>query len=82
MRRGRFIAPSPIDNSCEFSFKFEVVEAFTFVCPHALKFTSMSHQQTNAPTLSVALNTNMAQYDNLIITPDAVGLVILTGVYL
>jgi len=69
-------------NDAEFSFKFEVAEAFTFVCPEALKFTSMEHQQVNAPTLSVALNTNMAKYDNLVITPDAVGLVILKGIYL
>lgn len=70
------------DNACMFSFKFEVTEAFTFVCPEALKFTSMEHQQTNVPALSVALNTDMAKYDNLIITPDAVGLVILKGVFL
>lgn len=69
-------------DSCEFSFKFEVAEAFAFVCPEALKFTSMEYQQTNAPTLSVALNTNMAKFDNLVITPDAVGLVILKGVFL
>lgn len=73
---------STVDKSCEFSFKFEVAEAFTFVCPAALKFTTMERQQVNAPTLSVALNTNMAQFDPLIITPDAVGLVILKGVYL
>lgn len=71
-----------IDNSCMFSFKFEVAEAFTFVCPEALKFISMEHQQVNAPTLSVALNTNLAKYDNLVITPDAVGLVILKGTFL
>lgn len=70
------------DKKCMFSFKFEVAEAFTFVCPEALKFTSMEHQQTNAPTLSVALNTNLAKYDNLVITPDAVGLVILKGTFL
>jgi len=70
------------DNQCEFSFKFEVAEAFTFVCPAALKFTSMEHQQVNAPTLSVTLNTNMAQFDNLVITPDAIGLVIMKGIYL
>ena len=65
-----------------FSFKFEVAEAFTFVCPEALKFTSIEHQQANTPTLSVALNTDMAKYDNLVITPDAVGLVILKGKFL
>lgn len=61
---------------------FEVAEAETYVCPYALKFTAMIHQQANAPTLSVALNTDMAQYGNLIITPDAVGIVTLTGQWL
>jgi uncharacterized protein (TIGR02145 family) len=62
--------------------KFEAVEAFTYTCPYALKFTAMIHQQTNAPTLSVALDTNMAQYDDLVITPDEIGLVTLTGEWL
>ena len=79
---GSVIVAAEEDHSCMFSFKFEVAEAFTFVCPEALKFTSMEHQQVNAPTLSVALNTNLAKYDDLVITPDAVGLVILKGVFL
>ena len=62
--------------------KFEVVEAFTYTCPYALKFTAMIRQQTNAPTLSIALDTDMAQYDNLVITPDEIGLVTLTGIWL
>jgi len=62
--------------------KFEAVEAFTYTCPYALKFTAMIYQQTNAPTLSVALDTNMVQYDDLVITPDEIGLVTLTGEWL
>nr|WP_319268296.1 hypothetical protein [uncultured Draconibacterium sp.] len=72
----------PSNNDWEVYIDFEAVEAFTYTCPYAMKFTAMNHQQANAPTLSVALNTNMAQYDDLVITPDAVGLVTLIGIKL
>lgn len=61
---------------------FDAAGAITYPCPYALKFTAMIHQQTNAPTLSIALNTDMAQYDNLDVTADAAGLVTLTGSWL
>ena len=61
---------------------FEKVEAETYKCPYALKFTSMEHEQANAPVLSVALNTDMVKYQVLTITPDALGLVTLKGILL
>ena len=73
-----FLSDIPAD-SWEVFIDFETVEAFTYTCPYALKFTSMQHQQPNAPALSVALGTAMAKYDELVITPDAVGLVTLIG---
>ena len=77
-RQLAFLSDIPADR-WEVFIDFETVEAFTYTCPYALKFTSMQHQQPNAPALSVALDTNMAQYDDLVITPDAVGLVTLIG---
>lgn len=62
--------------------KFEEVGAIVYTVPYACKFTSMIHQQVNAPALSVSLNTNMAQYDDLTVTPDAIGLVTLEGIWL
>ncbi len=54
----------------------------TYKCPYPLKFLVMEHEQANAPTLSVALNTNMAKYQVLTITTDAPGLVSLIGILL
>lgn len=54
----------------------------TYKCPYPLKFLAMEHEQANAPTLSVALNTNMAKYQVLTITTDAPGLVSLIGILL
>ena len=51
---------------------------FTYTCPVALRFTSMEYEG-NAPALSVPLNTEMAQYQDLVITPNGAGLVILKG---
>jgi len=51
---------------------------FTYTCPVALRFTAMEYEG-NAPSLSVALNTDMAQYADITITPDGPGLVILKG---
>ena len=53
--------------------------AYVFNCPVAMKFTSQTSEGTNA-TLSTALNTNMALYQKLTITPTQIGLVILKGV--
>ena len=66
----------------EAHFIFDAAGAITYRCPHALKFTAMKRDQVNAPTLSVALNTNMAEYDVLTVTADAVGIVTLTGQWL
>jgi len=63
-------------------FIFDIAGAITYPCPYALKFTAMIHQQVNAPILSVALNTDMVQYDILTVTADAVGVVTLTGTWL
>ena len=51
---------------------------FVYNCPYALKFTAMLHEGTTA-TLSIALNTNMIQYQKLTVTPGAIGLIILIG---
>jgi len=62
--------------------KFEAVGSIVYTAPYACKFTAMKYSQTNAPTLSVALDTNMAEYDDLTVTADATGLVTLTGIWL
>jgi hypothetical protein len=54
---------------------------FVYNCPYALKFTTQISEST-AATLSVALNTNMAQFDKLTVTPAVIGLVILKGILL
>jgi len=51
---------------------------FVYNCPYALKFIAMLHEGTTA-TLSIALNTNMIQYQKLTVTPGAIGLIILIG---
>ena len=72
----------PDSSQFQVHIRFEAIGAKEFECPYACVFTAMIHQQTNAPTLSTALNTNMAQYDVLTVTADAVGLVTLTGTWL
>jgi hypothetical protein len=76
------IAATVADTSVDVYIKFEDAIAFTYTCPYPMKFTGMEYQMANAPALSVALNTDMTKYQSLIITPDAVGLVILKGVWL
>jgi hypothetical protein len=71
----------PSDNSVIVRIDFQSLEAFDYTCPVALKFTSQTNEST-AANLSVALNTNMAQFQNLTVTPTALGLVILEGVQL
>lgn len=51
---------------------------FTYTCPFDLRFTELEYEG-NAPTLSVALNTDMTKYQDITITPDGTGLVILKG---
>lgn len=68
----------PSDNLFDVYIDFIDVEAFTYNCPYALKFTQVVSEGT-APALSVALNTNMAQFDKLTVTPAVAGLVILKG---
>ena len=57
---------------------FLSVTPFIYNCPYALKFTSQISEATGA-TLSVALNTNMTQFQKLTVTPTQVGLIILKG---
>ena len=54
---------------------------FVYNCPVAMKFTSQVSEGTDA-TLSTALNTNLAQYAKLTITPTQVGLITLKGIKL
>lgn len=69
------------DNSIEVYIDFQTLTAFIYTCPSAMKFTSQTSQGTPA-TLSVALNTNMAQFAQFTVTPTVIGLVILKGVTL
>jgi hypothetical protein len=61
---------------------FEIAGAETYKCPYPLKFTSMEHEQVNAPTLSIALNTNTTKYQVQTVTADAPGLVTLKATIL
>jgi len=61
---------------------FQIAGVETYKCPYPLKFTSMEHEQTNAPTLSIALNTNTTKYQVQTITADAAGLVTLKATLL
>lgn len=60
---------------------FTVATPFVYNVPQAMKFTSVAYEGS-APALSIALNTNMARYNKLTITPGSVGLVTLTGTLL
>lgn len=62
----------------EVYYDFKDAIPFTYTCPMALRFLEVEHEG-NAPALSVALNTDMAKYDDLVITPDGPGLVIVRG---
>lgn len=61
--------------------RFEAEGTETYTCPYACKFTTIKYSQASAPELSVALDTNMAEYDDLEITAES-GLITLTGVWL
>ena len=66
------------DHSMDVYIDFLTVTPFVYNCPYALRFTSQISEGTDA-TLSVALNTNMTQFQKLTITPTQVGLIILKG---
>jgi len=72
----------PDTSQFQVHIRFEIIGAKEFECPYACKFTAMIYQQTNAPTLSTALDVNLAQYDILTVTADAIGMVTLTGIWL
>lgn len=67
-----------LEETVEVAIDFEDGLPFTYTCPFALRFVTLEYEG-NAPTLSVALNTDMAKYDDVTITPDGAGLVILKG---
>jgi len=71
----------PADNTIVVRIDFQSLTAFVYTCPVALVFNTQTSQGT-AATLSVALNTNMAAFQQLTVTPTALGLVTLTGVQL
>lgn len=66
----------------QIDFIFDDAGTITYPCAYPLRWTAMIHQQTNAPTLSHALNTDLTQYTNFAVTADAAGIVTLTGVWL
>lgn len=66
------------DNSVEVYIDFLDTTPFVFTAPYAMKFTSQT-AENGAATLNPVLNTNLAQYDDVTITPAAAGLVTLTG---
>ena len=61
---------------------FAIAGAETYKCPYALKFTAMEHEQANAPTLSIPLNTDTTKYQVQAVTADAPGLVTLKATIL
>lgn len=61
---------------------FAIAGAETYKCPYPLKFTAMEHEQANAPTLSIALNTDTTKYQVQTVTADAPGLVTLKATIL
>ena len=69
------------DHSMDVYIDFLTITPFVYNCPYALKFTAQISEGTGA-TLSVALNTNMTQFQKLTVTPTQVGLIILKGTLL
>lgn len=60
---------------------FTIVEPFVYNVPQPMKFILLDYEN-DEPSLSIALNTDLARYDKLTITPTALGLVTLTGILL
>lgn len=67
-----------IDEIVEVYIDFVDSLPYTYTCPVALRFTTLEYEGAS-PTLSVALNTYMAQYQDITITPNGSGLVLLRG---
>jgi len=81
---GKITKIEEVDNGIgdiEIDIDFQVLEDFVYVCPIAMKFIEQISEGT-AATLSTALNTDMAQFVHLTITPTALGMVILKGITL
>ena len=66
------------DHSMDVYIDFLSVTPFIYNCPYAMKFISQISEGSGA-TLSVALNTNMTQFQKLTVTPTQIGLIILKG---
>lgn len=66
------------DNSVEVYIDFLDTTEFVFTAPYAMKFTAQTSEGADA-TLDPVLDTNLAQYDDVTITPAEAGLIILTG---
>lgn len=79
---GSVIAAALDTSVFQIDFIFDDAGTITYPCAYALKFTEMIHQQANEPTLSHALNTDLAQYTAFEMTADAAGIVTLTGQWL
>jgi len=69
------------DTAVEININFLDLTPFVYNVPKAMVLTAQAHESTIA-TLSIALNTNMARYDKLTITPAVIGLITLTGTLL
>jgi hypothetical protein len=69
------------DNSVEIYIDFLDTTPFVFTAPYAMKFTTQT-AENGAATIDPVLDNNLAQYDDVTITPAAAGLVTLTGVKL
>jgi hypothetical protein len=67
-----------IDNTIEVYIDFLDTTEFVFTAPYAMKFTAQTSEGADA-TLDPVLDTNLAQYDDVTITPAEAGLIILTG---
>jgi len=69
------------DTAVEVNINFLDLTPYVYNAPKALKFTSQESEGT-AATLSTALNTNLARYAKLTVTPSVVGLITLKGILL
>ena len=66
------------DHSMDVYIDFLSVTPFVYNCPYAMKFTAQISEGAGA-ALSSALNTNLAQFQKLTVTPAEIGLIILKG---
>jgi hypothetical protein len=70
-----------LDINTQIIIDFQTLTPFLYTCPAAMKFTEQISQGA-AAGLSIALNTNMAQFQQLTVTPAVIGMVILNGILL